>query len=72
MTPKQMINECYDLAVMLCKQSDQETEEDIERRYKIIVMMILPRLFGLMRALLFLLSPLAGFFLFLFIKALTM
>ena len=68
MNTKEIEKECDKLAVMLSDKSDEETQQDLERRYKIIVMTILPRLFGLTRLLLFLLSPIAGFFLLLAFK----
>ena len=68
MNAKEIENECYDLAVMFSRETEEKTKEDLERRYKIIVMLLLPRLFGLVRALFFLLSPIAGFFLLLVFK----
>ncbi len=72
MNAKEIENECYDLAKMLSYETEEETQKDLERRYKIVVMILLPRLFGLVRALFFLLSPLAGFFLALLLKAILM
>lgn len=68
MDAKEIEKECNDLAVMFSRETEKEAKEDLERRYKIIVMLLLPRLFGLVRALFFLLSPIAGFFLLLVIK----
>lgn len=72
MTAKQMIDECYDLAKVLGNDTEDETKKELERRYKVIVVMLLARIFSFTRAFFFLLSPLAGFFLFLFFKALVM
>lgn len=70
MNAKEIENECDYLAEMFGKEPDEETEEDLERRYKVVVMTVLPRLLGLARFLLFLLSPIAGFILLLAIKLL--
>lgn len=59
----EIYNECSDIKFILSNYADDEGYESLERRYKIVVMTILPILLSRVRTILFLFCFPAGFFL---------
>lgn len=57
---KKVYDEAYDVEIMLCHKPEGEAQEDLERRYKIVVMELLPVICGRVRACFFLLAVILG------------
>lgn len=58
---KQIYDDAYDLEIMLRQQAEDEGEDDLERRYKIIVLSLLPVICDRVRAIFFALAFVLGF-----------
>lgn len=69
---KELYDECDDLAFKLRHEPDREAEENLERRYKIVVMTLLPIICSRVRAIFFTLSSMLTIFAIILFKALTM
>lgn len=57
---KELYDECGDIEFILRYYPEDESEESLERRYKIVMMTALPILISRVRAIFFLLAFLAG------------
>ena len=58
---KQIYDDAYDLEIMLRQQAEDEGEDDLERRYKIIVLSLLPVICDRVRAIFFAFALVLGF-----------
>ena len=60
---KELYEEASDIKFRLCYNADEVSEKSLEKRYKIVVMTILPILLSLVRSIFFMLSGIVGFLL---------
>lgn len=65
---KQIYDDAYDLEIMLRQQAEDEGEDGLERRYKIIVLSLLPVICDRVRAIFFALAFVLGFTLAVIVK----
>ena len=66
---KKLYDECDDLVFVFKYETDQETKQRAEDRYKVVMATILPILLSRMRAIFFLLAYACGFLTALIVKA---